>query len=99
MTKVLFRKCDDGSIDAIFPEIPADFTGVSITCYAHIGQHSSCDTEWVQRTQPAKPSEYADLLAELKAYGDGTVYNDLKIIQRMPSNALDTRCKALRGIA
>jgi hypothetical protein len=95
MTKVLFRKCEYGSIDAVFPELPGTRDPYTMTYYSHIGQHSSGYwSYWQKRSTPAQPAEYADLLAELKSIG----YDDLEIIQRMPSDAIDTRRKAIQAI-
>lgn len=54
-----------GEVSAIFPTIPADNFG-NLTCYAHVGQHGACSLDWYHTTRPAKPGEYADLLAELR---------------------------------
>jgi len=78
MTKVAFRKDkQDGEIVAVFPETN-DGTN-TYTSYAHYGQHSACCGAWVvESTRPAKPEEYAELLAELRAIG----YDDLQIVSR-----------------
>lgn len=78
MTKVFFRKEINGEILAVFPESwKTNYWG----CYAHIGQHSDCMPEYVREcTKPAKPQEYADLLAELRRIG----YDNLQILKRMP---------------
>lgn len=55
-----------GEVTAVFPTLPAENTGPSMTCYAHVGQHSGCSPEWYRATRPAEPHEYADLLAELR---------------------------------
>lgn len=83
MTKVLFRYdkvCHD--ILAVFPDMYwVSYGSKRVTCYAHIGQHHECHLDYVrEETRPAKPNEYADLLAELVRIG----YNDLKILKRMP---------------
>jgi hypothetical protein len=75
MTPVIFRR-DGDEIVAVFPTIEAD--PGQATCYAHIGQHSGCSRQWYYETRPAKPAEYADLLAELVDIG----YDDLKIYRR-----------------
>lgn len=52
-----------------------------LTCYAHIGQHSSCNYSWARSKglRHATHEEYAPLLHELQAIG----YVDLKIIKRI----------------
>ena len=68
-----------GDVTAVFPELEAS-PGM-MTCYAHIGQHSSCSLGWYrEKTRPAKPEEYKDLASELRRIG-----YDLKIRQRRPS--------------
>lgn len=69
-TTVIFRKESGGDILAVFPyEIAEEHSGFC-SCYAHFGQHSACDWGYVtQKTDPAKPSEYADLKAELESIG------------------------------
>lgn len=91
-TKVMFRKWkDNGQIDAIMPELPGTNDPATMTCYAHIGQHSTGDSTWyLDTTVPATPSEYSDLKAELESIG----YN-VKVIKRMPSNARQVREAAL----
>lgn len=83
MTKVLFRYdkvCHD--ILAVFPNMYwVSFGSKVVTCYAHIGQHHECHLDYVKsHTRPAKPNEYASLLAELVGIG----YNDLRILKRLP---------------
>ena len=55
---------------ALFPTIPANYG--CIVCYSHIGQHAECDYAFATGNgaatlRKATPSEYAPLLAELKA--------------------------------
>lgn len=57
-----------GCITAVFPTLPADERW-NLTCYAYIGQHSACGSEWYHSTRAAKPAEYADLLKELESIG------------------------------
>jgi len=41
-----------------------------LTCYSHVGQHSSCHKDYItQNTRPATPEEYKDLLEELQNIG------------------------------
>lgn len=60
-----------GSIDAIFIDQCDSYTDSEcVTCYAHIGQHSSASLAYVYgSTRPAKESEYRDLLSELQSIG------------------------------
>ena len=68
---VLFRvehliRYGSPEVVAVFPTIPSNNRG-GMTCYAHVGQHSSCSGAWLVDTRPARPEEYADLKAELEA--------------------------------
>jgi len=62
---------DRVEITAVFPTLPGTVGDRdSMTCYAHIGQHSACSSGWIrEKTWPAKPDEYRDLLAELESIG------------------------------
>lgn len=67
---IIFRtqKAGDfkGEVTAVFPTIPGT-SGYDVTCYAHIGQHSTGSLEWMRNdTRPATDAERADLLAELR---------------------------------
>ena len=77
MTKVVFRKCRDMSILALFPDVHGP--GYTVQCYQHVGQHSSADYSYcIGQTKPATPNEYNDLYNELVMIG----YSDLKVLQR-----------------
>ena len=66
MNKVIFRKFKkEGDIIALLPDYEVNYGNVM--SYQHIGQHGEASIEIVRDTEPAKPSEYADLLAELKS--------------------------------
>lgn len=79
MTKVVFRKFKQGGdIIALFPE-QVNRENLMVGSYMHVGQHSDADYIGViAATTPAKESEYAELLAELKRIG----YGDLQIAKR-----------------
>lgn len=86
-TPVLFRVHrapvkHGAEITAVFPCEPATYTGYAMSCYAHVGQHGSCDYGWYQKTRPATPEEYAELKQELESAPYG--YR-LKIYQRINS--------------
>nr|DAE55296.1 MAG TPA: hypothetical protein [Caudoviricetes sp.] len=78
-TKVVFRKFKQGGdIIALFPE-QVNKTNLTIGSYMHIGQHSDADcTGVITATTPAKESEYAELLAELRSIG----YEDIRVMKR-----------------
>lgn len=65
---VIFRasRTKDAEITAVFPTLPWDAEGRTITCYAQVGQHGGCDHQFIYRTRKARPEQYADLLAELR---------------------------------
>jgi hypothetical protein len=62
---VLFRADADGEVTAVFP-FEEGSPGM-MTCYAHIGQHSSCDIGWLENTRAATEDEYASLKQELES--------------------------------
>jgi hypothetical protein len=79
--RVIFRATRSGDfkgdVTAILPDVEANRG--HIVCYDHIGQHSECSFGWYQETRAAKPTEYADLLAELQQIYD----NELVVRQRL----------------
>ena len=80
-TVVVFRKdIRDNQIVAVFPQLPWGPPG-EMSCYVHVGQHSSCHISWYfEHTKPATPEEYAPLKAELESIG---YYLDVR--RRRPS--------------
>lgn len=58
-----------GELTAYLPTMAWSRLGV-ITCYAHVGQHGGACRSWLQKGRPAKPEEYADLLAEMTGIYD-----------------------------
>jgi hypothetical protein len=68
-TVVIFRVWkDDGSVIALFVEVPADLQGKFCNSYEHIGQHSGADFNGVcEGTRPATPAEFASLKRELES--------------------------------
>ena len=69
---VVFRKDRTGWKDcfALFPELPADSCGLYCTAYQHVGQHCVADYRGcISQSDPAKPSDYADLFEELERRG------------------------------
>ena len=69
---VIFRKDHTGWKDcfALFPELPSDIYGHYCTCYQHVGQHCSADYQGcIANSDPASPTEYADLFEELERRG------------------------------
>ncbi len=64
-THVIFRADEDGEVIAVFPfEAGSPRT---MSCYSHVGQHSSCDIGWVAETREAAETEYASLKRELES--------------------------------
>ena len=95
VTPVLFRAEQSGQfkgdVTAVFPTLPG--SPGCMTCYAHVGQHSSCAMAWYNTTRPAKAVEYASLLTELQSRG----YDDLKICTRITRAMRDERNRAERN--
>ena len=100
LTKVAFRFWYDspgqltrmdrkrGEVTAIMPEIPGTDSPYICTCYAHVGQHGSCNISLInQCSRPATEAEYTPLLRELKSIG----YR-VQVIKRLNQQRyLDTR--------
>lgn len=77
ITDVIFRKEKDNTVLAVFPYIISDSSG-NITCYSHIGQHSSMSWEYFFKTKPCRSKhDFIDLYDELVSLG----YN-LNVIQK-----------------
>ena len=69
-TTVLFYN-ELGGVFAVFPN-DKQFNGYRtdlVTCYAHIGQHSTCALEYFEGLRPATSKEYNDLKTELESLG------------------------------
>ena len=82
---VIFRMYR-GELCAYFPTEEWDFSGIMITCYAHVGQHGGASRLWLQKGRLATPAEYADLLAELRGiYENGEDAVILKVYKRNPT--------------
>lgn len=81
--KVMFRKFK-GEVLAIFPYEVENQKG-DVCCYAHIGQHSTCDYDYVVKNSK-KPSEAEinDLKAELVSIG-----YELKIVSKRSRKSLN----------
>lgn len=79
MTKVVFRKYkQDSDLIALFPQ-QVNPRNLTVGSYMHIGQHADADYNGViAATTPAKESEYAELLVELKSIG----YDNLQVVKR-----------------
>jgi hypothetical protein len=96
-TPTVFRVWPNGEVIALFPATAAGSQYGDCICYQHFGQHGSADYGHVVRTtRPAKPEEYADLLAELT-----TVGYDPKVYRRQQPehhrNRMDEHHRLARG--
>ena len=64
------EKCTyESDVFAYFPDENYDPRRGLKSCYAHVGQHSSCHPDYAKESRPATPAEYADLKAELESIG------------------------------
>lgn len=97
VTPVIFRaeRSGDfkGDVTAVFPCEPGTSDRHTMSCYAHVGQHSGCTMGWYMDTRAATPEEYADLKKELESAPYG--YR-LKVYSRMQRTFHDVRSDALR---
>ena len=64
---VTFLKHSDIEGDEIYAAFPVnwDMKG-NLTCYAHVGQHSSVSKGYIEESDTCACGEYEDLLKELK---------------------------------
>jgi hypothetical protein len=68
-TRVLFR-LDKGEVVAVFPDNHENRPwGGSMSCYARMGQHSTCSRAWLRGTKPASAHQAAALKKELTKIG------------------------------
>lgn len=82
---ILFRCDRDGShVTAVFPSL-AEGPNV-VRCYEHVGQHSACSRDWYWSTRPARPDEYANLLAEVRSIYESDGDCLLVVRKRNPPN-------------
>ena len=77
--KMIFKK-DTKNNNEIIAFMPYEFCNWQgqFTCYAHIGQHSSCAYDYYLQCKPATYQEYKPLLEELKSIG-----YDVQVINRI----------------
>ena len=91
---VIFRvdpQNEGGDVYALFPECP--FGDNFCMSFQHVGGHSAADYQGcIERSRPAKPEEYADLLAELIRIG----YDDLVVRERATREMHDRRNREAR---
>lgn len=62
----------NGDLIAYFPYMKYGYNGYRNdlkTCYAHVGQHSSCAPEYAKECRYATEAEYKDLKTELESLG------------------------------
>lgn len=86
ITKVIFRKFNDGDVVALFPEVQYSEDKGLCMSYQYIGQHGAADYSLMYSTKPAKQEEYKDLYDELTGLG----YN-LKIIKKVMKRWFETK--------
>ena len=86
---VVFRTFrEGGDVFALFPTVLGTSDPYTCTCYQHVGQHGAADP-WgcVRASRPATKKEATTLLRELRSLG----YDNLKVLARIPRNALALR--------
>jgi len=77
ITQIIFRVDKDNEIFALFPHEVSNNNG-DVTCYQHIGQHSSADyTHCIKQSKIATPTQSLPLYQELISLG----YN-LEVIRK-----------------
>lgn len=89
---VIFRKFN-GEVIAFFPYLTGDSSPYTMTSYSHNGQHSAASEDFYRDTKKTLSSEYLPLKRELHSLG-----YKLKVIDRMPSNAMQVRRAELQRL-
>lgn len=92
-TRVIFRKFrSGGDIIALFPHLPGTNDPTTMSCYQHLGQHGAMGERAVAPlTVTAVPSEYGNLLAELKRVG----YDEIDIRMNLTAKDYSIRKRAI----
>ena len=86
-TIVVFRRDETGECFALFPELPSDEFGRYCTAYQRVGQHCAADYNLcVAQSDPATPTDYADLFNELERRGY------ILAVRRRATPAMHERC-------
>jgi hypothetical protein len=92
---VMFRvsKDADKEVAAVFPTLPGTRDPLTVTVYAHMGQHGTATWDYVRdRTRPATEAEYASLLRELqRIYERDPDPVRLRVVQRATRAMHDER--------
>lgn len=86
---------EDGDVLAVFLNTygTADRDKDTMTCYAHVGQHSTCTYDYANTLKTASEAEYADLYDELTNH----VGYSLNVLKNLPSeNELKQNGKEIR---
>ena len=69
-TKVIYRTWENGSVIALFPELPSDRNGHYCMSYEHVGQHGGASTGLVQaHTRRSTHNEIKPLAQALTSIG------------------------------
>ena len=82
---VIFRADQSGmfenEVTAVFPTLPGTNDIQTFSIYSHAGQRGVGSLGWYRLTRPAKPKEYAQLLAELRGIYE-TGPDAVKLVER-----------------
>ena len=82
--KFMFRQEENGDVLAVFDEWWNKDKG-EIACYSHVGQHSGCTREYVEKdTVEPKLDDCSDLTEELKRIG----YDNLRLVNSLDDFAI-----------
>ena len=92
ITKVVFRKFDNGEIIALFPEIPGTNDVLTMSSYMHVGQHGSAHLSVVSNTKLATEEDYSSLKNEL----ENIVGYNLRVSQRITKKDAKIRLLQIR---
>lgn len=92
---VVFLKEDNNDVLAVFPNSYgfADNYADTMTCYEHVGQHSTCTYDYVDELTKASEKDYAPLYNELKSVG----YN-VNVVDMPSKEALEAKHQVLMDL-
>lgn len=79
-TRMYFCKEPDGGELAVLVD---QANGQKVTVYAHDGQHSEADVEYVKTCEPLSKPEESDLYKELVGQG----YSDIEVVKKFKDDA------------
>ena len=79
MTQIKFYyNQENKDLFAVFPKdyFRGIFGNILYSCYSYVGEHSTCDKEYIMESRPAQREEYTPLLNDMIRHG----YSDIEVL-------------------